>query len=153
MKQAIDQLIINSPYEEPKHYWSYDRERRSFTLKEGRRPAGYVIASEGSKSFDDPGIFIEIPMVNKIRPRVKTWREAGYPDVTGITRRLLEHWRNPEEREYRRFFFCQQEAIETLIWLTKAPESEKVGIEIPSDGGLYKRLCSKMATGAGKTIV
>jgi type III restriction enzyme len=153
MKSTIDQLIINSPYEEPKQYWSYDRETRSFTLKEGRRPAGYVIASENSKSFDDPGVFIEIPLVNTIRPRVRTWCEAGFPGVTGITKRLLEHWHNPEEREYRRFFFCQLEAIETLIWLTEAAESEKVGIEIPSDGGLFKRLCSKMATGSGKTIV
>jgi len=31
-------------------------------------------------------------------------------------------------------------AIETLIWLTKAPESEKVGIEITSDGGLFGRI-------------
>ena len=153
MKSTIDQLIINSPYKEPSHYWSYDRETRSFTLKEGRRPAGYVIASENSKSFDDPGVFIEIPLVNTIRPRVRTWREAGFPSVTGITKRLLEHWHNPEEREHRRFFFCQLEAIETLIWLTEAAESEKVGIEIPSDGGLFKRLCSKMATGSGKTIV
>ncbi len=156
MKQGITQLIINSPYEEPKHYWKYDRETRSFTLEAGRRPAGYVVASEGSKSFDDPGIFIEIPLVNKIRPRVKAWREHPtnpYAGVTGITKRLLEHWRNLEEREYRRFFFCQLEAIETLIWLTEAPPSEKVGIDIPSDGGLFQRLCSKMATGSGKTIV
>lgn len=153
MKSTIDRLIINSPYEEPAHYWSYDRETRFFTLKDGRRPAGYVIASESSKAFDDPGKFIEIPLVNKIRPRIKAWRESGYSGVTGITKRLLEHWRNPEEREYRRFFFCQLEAIETLIWLTEAPEAERVGIEIPSDGGLFRRQCSKMATGSGKTIV
>lgn len=151
--QTIDHLIINSPYEEPKHYWSYERETRSFTLKEGRRPAGYVIASEKSKAFDDPGIFIEIPLVNVIRLRVKAWRESGYPGVTGITKRLLDYWYNPEEREHRRFFFCQLEAIETLIWLAEAPEAEKVGIEIISDGGLFKRLCSKMATGSGKTVV
>lgn len=63
MKTTIDQLIINFPYEEPRHYWSYDRESRTFSLKAGRRPAGYVIASESSKAFDDPGIFIEIPAV------------------------------------------------------------------------------------------
>jgi len=153
MKTTIDQLIINSPYEEPKHYWSYDRETRTFSLKEGRRPAGYVIASESSRAFDDPGIFIEIPIVNKIRPRIKAWHEAGYAGVTGITKRLLEHWNNSEEREFRRFFFCQLEAIETLIWLNEAPDSGKVGIEIPSDGGEFRRLCSKMATGSGKTIV
>ena len=152
-KSTIDQLIINYPYEVPKHYWSYDRETRLFTLKEGRRPAGYVIASEGSKAFDDPGVFVEIPLVNQIRTRIEAWREKGYPGVTGITRRLLEHWKNPEERAYRRFFFCQLEAIETLIWLTEAPSSERIGINIPSDGGPFKRLCSKMATGSGKTIV
>ncbi len=40
--QSIDKLIINSPYEEPKQYWSYDRETRSFSLAKGRRPAGYI---------------------------------------------------------------------------------------------------------------
>lgn len=153
VKSTIDRLIINSPYEEPSTYWSYDRETRSFSLKSGRRPAGYVIASEGSKAFDDPGIFVELPLVNQIRDRVKAWREAGYPGVTGITKRLLEYWHNTEEREFRRFFFCQLEAIETLIWLTEAPSAERVGIEIPSDGGPFQRLCAKMATGSGKTIV
>src|SRR5262249_46208543 len=64
-----------------------------------------------------------------------------------------EHWTNPEEFEDRRFFFCQLEAIETLIWLTEAPDAERVGIEIPSDGGEFRGRCSKMATGNGKTIV
>ena len=151
-RTTIDHLIINSPYEEPKQYWSYDRESRTFDQKEGRRPAGYVIASQSSKAFDDPGIFVEIPLVNQIRPRVKAWREAGYPGVTGITKRLLDHWNNPDEREHQ-FFFCQLEAMETLIWLAEAPASEKVGIDVPSDGGAFTRLCSKMATGSGKTIV
>jgi len=150
---SIDRLIINAPYEEPSQYWSYDRDTRTFSRKDGRRPAGYVIATEGSKSHDDPGVFIEIPLVNAIRPRVKSWREAGYPGVTGITRRLLEHWNSEEEWEQRRFFFCQMEAIETLIWLTEAPDSDKVGIDIPSDGGEFERICAKMATGSGKTIV
>ncbi|MDK2888415.1 MAG: type restriction enzyme [Thermoanaerobacter sp.] len=150
---GIDRLIINSPYEKPSRYWSFDREKREFVLKEGRRPAGYVVASGTHKSFDDPGIFIELPLVNQIRKRVDTWRESGYPGVTGITKKLLEHWQDPEERHYRRFFFCQLEAIETLIWLVEAPASEKVGIEIPSDGGEFRRFCSKLATGAGKTIV
>jgi type III restriction enzyme len=155
MKQ-IDKLIINSPFEEPKQYWRYDPKTRTFDLKEGRRPAGYVVASESSRAFDDPGVFIEIPLPNKIRPRVKAWREHPtnpYAGVTGITKRLLEHWNRPEEREHKRLFFCQLEAIETLIWLVEAPESEKVGINIPSDGGPFIRLCSKMATGSGKTIV
>jgi type III restriction enzyme len=153
-QSKIDRLIVNSPYAEPQRYWRYNRERRTFTLVEGdRRPAGYVIASKGSKSFDDPGVFVEIPLVNQIRPRVKAWREAGYPGVTGITKRLFEHWSNSEEFEARRFFFCQLEAAETLIWLTEGPAADKVGIEVPSDGGDVRRLCAKMATGSGKTIV
>jgi type III restriction enzyme len=150
---TIDRLIINSPYEEPARHWRYDRETRLFSLEEGRRPAGYVVASESSKAFDDPGIFVEIPLVNQIRPRVKAWREAGYPGVTSITKRLLEHWQDPEEYETRRFFFCQLEAVETIIWLTEAPAAERVGIHIPSDGGAFLRRCCKMATGSGKTLV
>ncbi|MFS8907384.1 BPTD_3080 family restriction endonuclease [Synechococcus sp. OH2] len=150
---TIDRLIINSPYEEPRQHWRYNRETRLFELVEGRRPAGYVVATPGSKSFDDPGIFVEIPLVNQIRPRVKAWREAGYPGVTSITKRLLDHWRDPEEFNRRRFFFCQLEAVETLIWLTEAPPAERVGIEIPGDGGDFDRRCCKMATGTGKTIV
>src|ERR1700738_4820527 len=141
---AIDRLIINSPYEEPGHHWSYDRATRSFSLSAGRRPAGYVIATEGSRSFDDPGVFVPIPLVNEIRERVNAWRAAGYPGVSGITRRLLEHWRDPEEFENRRFFFCQLEAIETLIWLMEAPDAERVGITVPGDGGLFRRQCAKM---------
>jgi hypothetical protein len=77
-RATIDRLIINSPYEEPQRYWRYDRQTRTFELVAGRRPAGYVVASGDSRAFDDPGIFVEIPLVNQIRPRVKAWREAGY---------------------------------------------------------------------------
>lgn len=150
---TIDQLIINSPYEEPTEHWRYHLESQKFSREQGRRPAGYIRATEKSKSYKDPGVFVELPLVNQIRPRVKAWREAGYAGVAGITKRLLEHWRDPEHREYRRLFFCQLEAIETLIWLTEGPASERVGLEIPGDGGQFRRLCSKMATGSGKTIV
>lgn len=153
MAKSIDKLIINSPHEEPKQHWFYERENRNFFIEEGRRPAGYVMATPNSQAFDDPGIFVEIDTVNQIRPRVKAWREAGYPGVTGITKRLLDHWQDPEERKDRRFFFCQLEAIETLIWLTEAPAADKVGIYIKGDGGDFERWCSKMATGSGKTII
>ncbi len=152
-RATIDRLIVNSPYEEPTQHWRYDRTTRLFDLLGGRRPAGYVVASGESRGFDDPGVFREIPLVNRIRERVKAWRAAGYAGVTGITKRLLEHWRDPEEFESRRFFFCQLEAAETLIWLIEAPPVERVGIDIPSDGGAFTRLCAKMATGSGKTVV
>lgn len=152
-RATIDRLIVNSPFEVPRAHWAYERESRTFSLEDGRRPAGYVVATPDSKGFDDPGMFVEIPLVNRIRPRVDAWRIAGYPGVTGTTKRLLDHWNDPEAREGRRFFYCQLEAIETLIWLTEGPEADRVGIDVPSDGGSFTRLCAKMATGSGKTIV
>ncbi len=149
---GITHLIINSPFEEPSSHWRYNREARTFSREAGRRPAGYVTASPGARSFDDPGIFRELPLVNQIRPRVTAWAESGYHGASGITQKLLEHWRDPGQRDGR-FFFCQLEAIETLIWLAEAPTADKVGISIPGDGGNFTRLCTKMATGSGKTIV
>lgn len=151
---TIDKLIINSPYEEPREHWRYDRETRLFIREPERRRAGYIRASEKSRTFDDPGVFTELPLVNQIRPRVRAWREADYSGASGITKRLLQHWRDTEQRDSnRRFFFCQLEAIETLIWLTEAAASERVGIDVPGDGGPFARLCCKMATGSGKTIL
>lgn len=149
---GIDQLIINSAYREPTHHWKYDLNGQTFIREEGRRPAGYFIAGQGSNQYNDIGQFIELPLVNRIRPRVKAWREAGYPGVTGVTRKLLDHWNDKDARQYP-FFYCQMDAIETLIWLTEAPDAEKVGIDIPSDGGAFRRLCTKLCTGGGKTTV
>ncbi len=47
MMSTIPTLIINKPYEAPIHYWQYDREKRIFNKLEGRRPAGFLIATEG----------------------------------------------------------------------------------------------------------
>jgi len=149
---GIDQLIINSAFREPEHHWKYDLNGQTFVQENGRRPAGYFIAGQGSNQYNDIGQFIELPLVNKIRPRVKAWRDAGYPGVTGVTKALLEHWNDKEARQYQ-FFFCQMDAIETLVWLTEAPEADRVGIDIPGDGGAFHRLCTKLCTGGGKTTV
>ena len=149
---GIDQLIINSAYREPTRHWKYDLSGQTFIREEGRRPAGYFVAGQGSNQYNDIGKFIELPLVNKIRPRVKVWREAGYPGVTGVTRKLLEHWNDKDARQYQ-FFYCQMDAMETLIWLTEAPTADKVGIDIPNDGGLFRRICTKLCTGGGKTTV
>ena len=152
-KEKIDQLIINSPFEEPKKHWDFDKTRGKHFIRQGRRNAGYVIASQ-SKKYQEAGDFIELPLANKIRPRVTQWREAGYPGVTSITKRLLEFWnkKGADGRDFE-FFFCQKEAMETLIWLKEAHPSERTGIDIQGDGGGFERLCVKMATGAGKTYV
>ena len=40
MPKTIDQLILNSPYEEPREHWRYHRETRLFTRQPERRKAG-----------------------------------------------------------------------------------------------------------------
>ena len=144
----IEQLIINSAYREPEFFWKYDDEPGKFVKVIGRRPSGFVV----KKSAKDEGTFIEIELVNKLRTQVSAWREKGYTGITGTTRTLLEHWHNDSVR-YFPFFWCQLDAIETLIFLTEAHEIFRAGLEIPNDGGHFRRLCTKLCTGGGKTIV
>jgi len=53
-------LIINYPYATPRRYWKYDRQRQSFDRAEGRRPAGYTVATPGQTNTNDPGVFVPI---------------------------------------------------------------------------------------------
>ena len=152
-QKTIDKLIINGAYAEPTQYWAYTRESKEFELREGRRKAGYWKTSGvGRDDTDDPGEFVPLELVNKIRPRVQKWRAENYSNATGTTRKLLEYWRDKEQREYP-FFFCQLEAIEIAIWLTEASPSDKQGIDLSLQPKGWQRQCFKMATGTGKTVV
>ena len=152
-QKSIDKLIINDAYTEPTRYWAYIRESQEFELREGRRKAGYwKLSGVGRNGNDDLGEFVELELVNKIRSRVQKWRAENYPNITGTTRKLLEYWRDKEQREYS-LFFCQLEAAETAIWLTEASPSEKQGIDLPSEPEGWQRQSFKMATGSGKTVV
>ena len=98
MSGSIDKLIISSPYSVPSEHWHYDRDTRSFSRKVGRRDAGYVVATKSSKSFDDPGVFVPIELVNQIRIRVDRWREAGYPGINvGTWFGILAPKKTPKE--------------------------------------------------------
>jgi type III restriction enzyme len=152
MAKTIDRLIINSPYEEPKEHWSYNPNTQAFDRIPGRRSAGYFAAGQGGNQYNDLGEFKSIPLVNEIRKRVKSWRNNNYPGITGVTRKLIDHWHTKETRRFP-FFFCQIDAIETIIWLAEAPDAEKTGIAIEGDGGAFRRICTKLCTGGGKTTV
>ncbi|MEM4494337.1 MAG: DEAD/DEAH box helicase family protein [Candidatus Caldarchaeum sp.] len=157
---AVENPIINNPFEEPEYYWEF-REGQP-TKVQGRRPSGYYIRP---KTIDPSQMtlmeeeFVPNNLVNEIRKRVKKWRENGYPGVTPITRQLLEHWRR-QDRE-KRLFFCQVEAAETIIWLIESTPAEKQGLDIPTDNSNeslneippMRRYACKMATGSGKTVV
>lgn len=143
---APKSLIINSPYEAPRQHWS--QAGGTLTVVPGRRTAGYEIFDirNNTRRTESLGL------VNEIRQRVNEWRAADYPGVTSVTRSLLEHWNDRGARQYP-FYFCQIEALETLIWWVEAPAEFKQGIFIPGDGGPWERVCNKMATGSGKTTV
>lgn len=150
-----DRLVICSAWKAPDAHWSYDDLTRQYVKKPGRRSAGYVRIADTKKSRTnavDTHKFVPIYSVNEIRIRVDRWRNAGYPGITGVTRELLEHWRDSGRRD-EPLFFCQLEAIETIIWMTEADPTERQGLSLKSDGGPFHRYCSKMATGSGKTVV
>jgi hypothetical protein len=85
-------------------------------------------------------------------------RKAGHPDVTRTTARLLEHWTNPDRS--RRLFFCQIEAMETVIYIAEVArkygdtwiENDLRRFNEDANPDLFRIAC-KMATGSGKTVI
>ncbi|MGB6836508.1 MAG: DEAD/DEAH box helicase family protein [Dehalococcoidia bacterium] len=164
MALAVENPIVNKPFEEPTRHHVYEEGQP--LLKDGRRPAGYYFnprtrARTGAVAEEQ---FIELTTVNEIRRRVAAWRASRYRGATRVTKELFELWNAGLEVREHPLFFCQREAAETIIWLVEAPASEKVGIVIPRDEpsepdslakgyGPLVRHCCKMATGSGKTVV
>ncbi len=109
----------------------------------------------------------DLPLVNALRADVRRWREANYRNATVVTRELLRHWARDDL--LRRLFFCQREAVETIIYLVEIRQGGKRLGFTPtfSDEDLTRlvdtlnepdipdliRYGCKMATGSGKTVV
>lgn len=157
----VDQPILNSPFGEPEEHWVFEEglPRR----EHGRRHAGYwrTKRERVQKVAMTAEEFIALPEVNKIRRHLAEWKKDGYPGASRITLELLKHWSAPERE--RKLFFCQREAVETIIWLAEAPAAAKQGIDLPKDipndpasiekaYAALRRYCCKMATGSGKTV-
>ncbi len=165
---VIENPVINSPFAEPRRHYRFDDDGITDDIVCDRRPSSYFIpiARPRKKSKDTQQTFEdwtadrieENKNVNRIRQRVKLWREGGYPDVTRTTARLLEHWTSADR--HRRLFFCQIEAMETLIYITEVAkkygdnwiENELRQFNEDANPELFRMAC-KMATGSGKTAV
>ena len=173
--------ILNSPYEYPARHWELDEDgqptnrildhRRGADFitpipkpKKRRREQREMVLDEGKGLSTEDQQYDPTPLINELRRRVDQWRALPEPSqwaVTPETTRLLEHWRHHRFSSLRPFF-CQVEAIETVIWLTEvAPSLGKEGrrfldhLEAANEHanpGLV-RLALKLATGAGKTTV
>ena len=175
--------ILNSPYARPVRHWELDADGQpTQAILETRRPAKFITpipkpkkrkgtAEQAALVFDEgKGLstakqrYDHTAIVDGVRREVDKWRALPNSNdwkVTPETALLLKHWRHHQFSSIRPFF-CQVEAIETLIWLTEvAPHAGKIG-----DGFLQhlananndanpelQRLALKLATGAGKTTV
>jgi type III restriction enzyme len=130
----------------------------------------------------DPAVIVQgrraspIDLVSNLRSAVRDWREAFYIGASDTTIQLLNHWfgrahrqttTSGEDFEFR-YYFCQREAIETLIYLKEVRRVECLSQIIAEFGGAtaelqalgiteaedsWSRYAFKLATGAGKTKV
>lgn len=165
---VIENPVINSAFEEPKRHFKFDQDGITNEMAEFRRISHYFIpiARPKKKSEQlefDLGLMSqdrveENKTINRIRERVALWRRGGYTGITPTTRKLLDHWQHPDRE--RRLFFCQLEALETVIYITEV--AKKVGDnwienelrQANQDANpLLFRMACKMATGSGKTVV
>ena len=169
--------ILNSPYQYPARHWELDAQgqptqrvipsRRIASYltpipkprKQKKAPTQQELLEQGKQHLYDP-----TPIINELRQHVNQWRSLPNPrdwNVTPETAELLRHWRHHPFNHIRPFF-CQIEAVETLIWLTEvAPAIGRHGKRFlehlanannEANPGLM-RLALKLATGAGKTTV
>ena len=179
------QPVLNAPYSYPARHWELDDDGQpTQQIIERRRSAAEFITAvpeprrrrapttqqqlvfdEGQGlSTADQQYAGTAEFVYEIRQRVDQWRQLPNQQdwrVTPETARLLQHWRHHEFSGIRPFF-CQVEAVETLIWLTEvAPTlgregrrfSEHLANANRDANPELLRLALKMATGAGKTTV
>ena len=175
--QPVESPVICKPYYEPTQYWEYDRQTGRAALRAGRRSAAYwykfadADARRGQLSLELEEDRRDLALVNKLRADVKRWRNAGWEGATNVTKDLLRHWHRRDRP--RRFFFCQLEAAETMIFLNEIrgfrrdgrrgkprwnPEFTDADFDLlwtAADGPAepLTRYACKMATGSGKTVV
>jgi len=175
--------ILNSPYEYPSQHWELDEQGQpTQQIIESRRGAEFITpipkprrrraAAEQEQMVFDEGLGLSTKdqqyditgNINEIRRHVNQWRSLPNPNdwrVTPETARLLQHWRHHEFSNFRPFF-CQIEAVETLIWLTEVapmlgPNGKSFLDHLANANGAVNpdlvRIALKLATGAGKTTV
>jgi type III restriction enzyme len=178
----FERPILNPPYQYPSRHWELDASGQpTQRIVESRRRAEFITpipksrkrrgADQDALLFDEgAGLstqarpYDHTAMINAVRQQVERWRRLPNPNqwrVTPETARLLQHWRHHPFGGIRPFF-CQVEAVETVIWLTEvAPHAGQAGqgflehlANVNRDAHPeLMRLALKLATGAGKTTV
>lgn len=83
-------------------------------------------------------------LVPQVRAKVDEWRNQGYPGASDVTQRLFEFWFDEDHDVLGfpvpfRYYFCQREAIETLVWLVEIAGNHDVQELIKSLAVIYKK--------------
>jgi type III restriction enzyme len=165
MAYVVDRVVVCDAFSEPDKHYQLLPGGRSRLVNERRPSMRFLSSAKDARGGisgvvgKQAGLFDDLSaaaadkneFVNKLRDEVRAWRGAGYPGTAIVSRRLLEWWfeRNEERTAVgRRFFFCQQEAIEAVIYLYEVQSRHRM----PETGDLL-RYALKLATGTGKTVV
>ncbi len=169
MRQVvIANPVINSPFEEPQRHFRFAKDGITDEIVSSRRKSSYFMPiARPKKKGGQMGLFTEWTedrieenqFINEVRARVSLWRKGGYQGIEGtLAKRLLGYWQRPDRE--RRLFFCQIEALETVIYITQVAQRfgdtwiENRLREFNQDANpLLYRVALKMATGSGKTTV
>ena len=153
--QPVDNPILCNPWDEPNAHWVYNPQSGVPRKQESRRPAGYWYKTERTGTAQLSLLTEEehddLPLVNALRDDVRRWRESNYRGASHITRDLLQHWSRSDR--HRRLFFCQREAVETIIYLAELRfpnRSSRTGFQrfAVSDDDLIKLLSGERPSGA-----
>ena len=158
--------ILNNPYDPPTAHWVMEQDSGLATgdLDKGRRkssPLPTVPRAGGSPRQTTDAEIIMHKRINKIRDGVARWRKQDYPGISHEIASLLRYWRSDAVSGLRPFF-CQVEAIESLVWICDVSDivdNELSGLRNDLLGacrehnGDILRYATKMATGTGKTMV
>ena len=157
--------ILRTPYEEPATHYRLDLSGRATRdVLRGRRPSGIVAGMPGEDGIvSEPDGVEPHRTINGLRDAVRRWRRDGWPGTTAKTRRLLDFWRQSDPGAGMRPFWCQMEAVETIIWLFEAGQAHDAAfhrstmLKLAATNSEYNdgvpRTAFKMATGSGKTNV
>ena len=180
-QRFFEQPILNSPYEYPARHWELDENRQPTNgIVERRRRVSFITpipaarkqrAKQREMVFDEAASALATrdqqydltAIIESVRHSVDEWRKLPRAQwrVTPETARLLDHWRQHQFSDIRPFF-CQVEAVETVIWLTEVARQPTRGgrqfvehLEAANEqaNADLPRLALKLATGAGKTTV
>lgn len=132
----FDSPILNSPYGQPERHWELDEQGQPTSVIVHRRRQSALVspipkakkirgkAVQADFLADDTGQeYNPVEVINGIRSAVESWRRLPESQwqVTPTTARLLRHWRTHDFANQRPFF-CQVEAVETVIWMTASEQ-------------------------------